>query len=189
MQWKRTGFLTGLPTDCTELKWFFKEGGLEQTFFKKCWYFWMLQNQDHFVTRVGIWLKTSDYRYPHTGVYKCTWCLFPSIDSRDLVSETAISRTRQQVRALGKGITLWAPVTTLTVQAPSAHAETCKRAPQFSASFKINLSQTIQSCPLTSCVWTGQSVILALCFEETVKQFRNPSQCWPRSVLQRSMPS
>lgn len=144
----------------------------------------MLQNQDHFVMRVGIWLKTSDYRCPHTGACKRTWCLIPSTDSRDLVNEAAVSCTRQRVSALGRSIGLWAPATT-----PSAHTETCKWAPQFKAGCKINLSQTIQSCPPTSWPCTGQSIILALRFEETVKRFRNPSQCWPRSVLQQSMRS
>lgn len=86
----------------------------------------MLQNENHFVTRVGIWLKTSDYRYPHIGVYKCTWCSIPSIDSRDLVNEMAISDTKQRVRALGSDIALWAPATTPGVQAPGAHAQTWK---------------------------------------------------------------
>lgn len=84
----------------------------------------MLQNEDHFVMRVGIWLKTFDYRYPHTGVYKRTWCSIPNIDSRDLVNEMAISGTRQRVRALGSDITLRAPVTTPGVQALGAHAQT-----------------------------------------------------------------
>lgn len=137
----------------------------------------MLQNQDHFVMRVGA----PDYRYPHMGVCKCTRCLSPSIDSRDLASERAVSCTRQHVQALGSGITLWAPVTTLGVQEATAHAHTCKWVPEFNASFKKKkkTNQTIPNHPSWPC--TGQTVIFALRFEEIVKWFRNPSQCCPCS--------
>lgn len=146
----------------------------------------MLQNQHHFITIAGLWFKTSDYRYTHTGVYKCTRCLIPNTDSRDVGNEKAISCTRQWVPASGSTTGLWAPVTALGVEAPSPMQRPVS-GHLFDASFKTNLSQAIQSCPPTSWPYITQSTVLALSSEESVKWFRNPSQCWPCSVLQQSM--
>ena len=141
----------------------------------------MLQNPVHFVTRVGIRLKTSGYRYPHTGVYKCTWHLIPSIGSRDLANETAISGTRQRVCAAGSGIALWAPATAWGVQAPSAHAETCKWATQFNASCRINLSQTSHSFPLTSwpCVTLDKALLWHFALKRGCRSLGTPFRAGP----------